>query len=143
MCIRDRVVDGEAGARFIWHNGALSPHGYNTAVGWLEATETVIVVLNNQDLGLSGGNATSLMFRLKEALLGEEVKLDRLATTEDDRWLATFMGALFALLGPAMLLMTLGKLLWPPKHGRLAWVCLLYTSPSPRDGRISRMPSSA
>ena len=25
----------------------------------------------------------------------------------------------------------------------LARLCLLYTSPSPRDGRISRMPSSA
>ena len=23
------------------------------------------------------------------------------------------------------------------------WVCLLYTSPSPRDGLLSRMPSSA
>ena len=26
---------------------------------------------------------------------------------------------------------------------RMCLVCLLYTSPSPRDGRISRMPSSA
>ena len=26
---------------------------------------------------------------------------------------------------------------------RLAWICLLYTSPSPRDIRRSRMPSSA
>ena len=25
-------------------------------------------------------------------------------------------------------------------HG---WICLLYTSPSPRDGLLSRMPSSA
>ena len=25
----------------------------------------------------------------------------------------------------------------------LCWVCLLYTSPSPRDGLLSRMPSSA
>ena len=25
----------------------------------------------------------------------------------------------------------------------LAWPCLLYTSPSPRDGLLSRMPSSA
>ena len=25
----------------------------------------------------------------------------------------------------------------------LAWICLLYTSPSPRDGLLSRMPSSA
>ena len=24
-----------------------------------------------------------------------------------------------------------------------AWICLLYTSPSPRDGLLSRMPSSA
>ena len=27
--------------------------------------------------------------------------------------------------------------------GRLGYVCLLYTSPSPRDGLLSRMPSSA
>ena len=25
----------------------------------------------------------------------------------------------------------------------LSWICLLYTSPSPRDGLLSRMPSSA
>ena len=25
----------------------------------------------------------------------------------------------------------------------LQWICLLYTSPSPRDGLLSRMPSSA
>ena len=24
-----------------------------------------------------------------------------------------------------------------------SWICLLYTSPSPRDGLLSRMPSSA
>ena len=28
-------------------------------------------------------------------------------------------------------------------RGHKGMVCLLYTSPSPRDGRISRMPSSA
>ena len=27
--------------------------------------------------------------------------------------------------------------------GPVAWICLLYTSPSPRDGLLSRMPSSA
>ena len=27
--------------------------------------------------------------------------------------------------------------------GVVGWTCLLYTSPSPRDGQISRMPSSA
>ena len=28
-------------------------------------------------------------------------------------------------------------------HGRMPSVCLLYTSPNPRDGLLSRMPSSA
>ena len=28
-------------------------------------------------------------------------------------------------------------------HGNVACFCLLYTSPSPRDGLLSRMPSSA
>ena len=30
-----------------------------------------------------------------------------------------------------------------PVNGRYMWDCLLYTSPSPRDGLLSRMPSSA
>ena len=30
-----------------------------------------------------------------------------------------------------------------PYFDRLDYVCLLYTSPSPRDGLLSRMPSSA
>ena len=30
-----------------------------------------------------------------------------------------------------------------PRGGALGMVCLLYTSPSPRDGLLSRMPSSA
>ena len=29
------------------------------------------------------------------------------------------------------------------KSGKVVSVCLLYTSPSPRDGLLSRMPSSA
>ena len=39
--------------------------------------------------------------------------------------------------------------LWPPNSPDLnpvdyeVWSCLLYTSPSPRDGLLSRMPSSA
>ena len=28
-------------------------------------------------------------------------------------------------------------------NGKWIWCCLLYTSPSPRDGLLSRMPSSA
>ena len=32
---------------------------------------------------------------------------------------------------------------WTPRQSQLGWICLLYTSPSPRDGLLSRMPSSA
>ena len=32
---------------------------------------------------------------------------------------------------------------WEPPYGIEYVVCLLYTSPSPRDGLLSRMPSSA
>ena len=35
---------------------------------------------------------------------------------------------------------------WNDKSGtrwKICWICLLYTSPSPRDKRQSRMPSSA
>ena len=33
--------------------------------------------------------------------------------------------------------------LWLGTHSRVSVVCLLYTSPSPRDATLSRMPSSA
>ena len=36
-----------------------------------------------------------------------------------------------------------GLLLVPPMQRLASWTCLLYTSPSPRDATLSRMPSSA
>ena len=33
--------------------------------------------------------------------------------------------------------------LWMDRMGEKGWTCLLYTSPSPRDATLSRMPSSA
>ena len=38
---------------------------------------------------------------------------------------------------------TPGLAMQPLEATYLAWICLLYTSPSPRDGLLSRMPSSA
>ena len=40
----------------------------------------------------------------------------------------------------AIVLIAQGIKIVPQQH---AWICLLYTSPSPRDKRQSRMPSSA
>ena len=37
-----------------------------------------------------------------------------------------------------------GNAYWPHQNGTGdQWYCLLYTSPSPRDATLSRMPSSA
>ena len=37
----------------------------------------------------------------------------------------------------------LGNHAWPTMNNAILTFCLLYTSPSPRDGLLSRMPSSA
>ena len=42
---------------------------------------------------------------------------------------------------PVCRILNFGKLKYEEK--KKIQICLLYTSPSPRDGRISRMPSSA
>lgn len=113
------VVDGEAGARFIWHNGALIPHGYSTAVGWHEATDTTIVVLNNQT---TTPDATDLMFELERMLRGKAFEAERLETTLQERVMAGLMGANYALLGPLMLLGGLFMTTQTPKTGRLVWL---------------------
>ena len=41
------------------------------------------------------------------------------------------------------ILAIVGGLIWPASFHLYAWGCLLYTSPSPRDATLSRMPSSA
>lgn len=113
------VVDGEAGDRFIWHNGTLSPHGYSAAVGWQEESDTTIVVLNNQVQGL---DATDLMFELERALRGKAFEPERLEVTQRDRVMASLMGANYALLGPLLLLGGLRTTAQTPKGGRLAWL---------------------
>ncbi len=115
------VVDGAPGERLIWHNGALDPFGYSTAVAWLEASDTTIVVLNNQSMSLPASNATRLMRQLASALSGDAVKPDRLAVTASDRRSASLQAAISTLLGPGLLLMALLTPLRPPRHGRLAW----------------------
>ena len=45
--------------------------------------------------------------------------------------------------GRTLKLSNLAKVLYPQTGTTKGEVCLLYTSPSPRDGLLSRMPSSA
>ena len=58
---------------------------------------------------------------------------------------AGVMGALAGMLGSMMALEAIREIVGfgDSLVGRLVMVCLLYTSPSPRDPKTSRMPSSA
>jgi CubicO group peptidase (beta-lactamase class C family) len=116
------VVEGDPGDQVIWHNGALEPHGYSTAVMWLEATDTTLVVLNNQSMSLPPGNATRLMRQLQAVLTNGEVNLSALEATTAARRAATIQGAIRALLGPLLLGMALLTVWRAPRHGRLTWV---------------------
>ena len=51
-----------------------------------------------------------------------------------------FIGATFDPLTP---MQTLARAKWMTRNHGFRYICLLYTSPSPRDKRQSRMPSSA
>ncbi len=39
------MVDEQEYGQLVWHNGALSPHGYSSFVGYVGATDTTVVVL--------------------------------------------------------------------------------------------------
>ena len=60
-------------------------------------------------------------------------------------WITTFslFLAFVAWFLPSALIPKLNPLGYSFSTTQLYWICLLYTSPSPRDKRQSRMPSSA
>ena len=65
-------------------------------------------------------------------------------------WVAALFGVVNTLLGGLLKLFTLpaviitfGLFVFVINAAMLTLVCLLYTSPSPRDATLSRMPSSA
>jgi len=116
------IVEGEPGDQVIWHNGALEPHGYSTGLMWLEASDTTLVVLNNQSMSLPPGNATRLMRQLQAALTDGAVNLSVLKATAEARQAATLQGAIRALLGPLLLGAALLTVWRAPRRGRLTWV---------------------
>ena len=77
----------------------------------------------------------------------EHIALSQSATSASLNELETLLGAqLFDRVGKRLLLNDNGRLLLPQARqmrDAAASICLLYTSPSPRDGLLSRMPSSA
>ena len=55
----------------------------------------------------------------------------------------TSVGAFILLMSSLTMVLALAALRDGNRRMYRTWICLLYTSPSPRDGLLSRMPSSA
>ena len=86
-----------------------------------------------------------LMSFIGVVILSPDSLLIRLA--DADSWTVLFWRGLLMAIGVTIILLftyrskTIDEI---KKIGRGGlWICLLYTSPSPRDGLLSRMPSSA
>ena len=71
------------------------------------------------------------------------VNVESRTSSQDKRW--TIMAALLGTNTAVMLFQGIEQEANPTqmREVALAIICLLYTSPSPRDGLLSRMPSSA
>ena len=100
--------------------------GYQGKSGALTSGITYSVLI--KELGILKGNRAALVFSAYERKLEkQELLMDGIAVRSDVRGLGVGSG----------LLMEIIRLAEENKY------CLLYTSPSPRDGLLSRMPSSA
>ena len=73
--------------------------------------------------------------------LGDNFEVRRALPTSQKRMVGPFV--FLDQMGPHVFTAGHGLDVRPHPHIGLATVCLLYTSPSPRDKRQSRMPSSA
>ena len=76
----------------------------------------------------------------------EDNEAERVTTSEAKavNYFGTTMFILLGILIWALIATTVGRIASDmTSHFILKWVCLLYTSPSPRDATLSRMPSSA
>ena len=93
------------------------------------------VVLPQLRLAICGGALLVGLHLLAEYGLYAMIRFDTFTTAIFDQFKSTFNGAAAHMLASVLALCCLAML--------TAESCLLYTSPSPRDGLLSRMPSSA
>ena len=82
--------------------------------------------------------ANEQLDNFSKMLEGRGIKVDRPTPIDFNQTIATpdwEIGTMFGCMPPRDVILTLGS--------EMLEACLLYTSPSPRDSRVSRMPSSA
>ena len=104
------------------HGLVSTPHG-RVAIGWLvfEDLATIVILVLMPVLASGGGNP---LLSVGAALLKTAVFV-----------------AIMLLVGTRVMSWLLTQIAYT--RSRELFICLLYTSPSPRDGLLSRMPSSA
>ena len=104
--------------------GCMGPsYGYGRG---LDRSAGVQLIRQAFELGVTLFDTAEAYGALNEEMVGEA-----LAPVRDQVVIATKFGFKDGQMALAWLL------------ARKPWICLLYTSPSPRDGLLSRMPSSA
>ena len=100
-----------------------------------------ITSLLTQDLAIDLGTANTLVYTKQRGIVIREPSV--VAVQKDSR--GRFQVLAVGEEAKQMLGRTPGSItaIRPMKDGVISDFCLLYTSPSPRDGLLSRMPSSA
>ena len=147
MCIRDREWTIRLAPALLsclvvplggWLQWTLRPGDRSSAIATSVILLTLLPVARHGRLAMLDGTQLSAMALLWLALL----KLNCSRTS-------ALWGAVAGLMGSAMLLLKAPLLVPATVAAVMAlawgqeWSCLLYTSPSPRDATLSRMPSSA
>eukprot|EP01016_Furgasonia_blochmanni_P018224 TRINITY_DN20766_c0_g1_i1.p3 TRINITY_DN20766_c0_g1~~TRINITY_DN20766_c0_g1_i1.p3 ORF type:complete len:129 (+),score=34.73 TRINITY_DN20766_c0_g1_i1:233-619(+) len=106
------------------------------------------IVSNSQDRALIAEKVTQSLYERLQRFAGPENSYDLGISSPDMmRWTLEMVGYTFGLSPEKVAVMTKAYKLYQYFLGagvkRNDKTCLLYTSPSPRDGLLSRMPSSA
>jgi CubicO group peptidase (beta-lactamase class C family) len=97
----------------IWHNGAASPHGHNSFVGYAPASDTTVVVLMNR--GTDVFDATTLGFRLMG--LAHDQPWRPLTVSAKERWLGGLPGLVWVGMGAAAAWFALRLVVRPARSG--------------------------
>ena len=129
------VVDKGAGLLFV---PGRQPHKHDSLISRLQMTHgDAVGVAHRLDRDTSG---VCVLAKTKAALRALSIQF------QDRRVTKTYVGAVAGVPDvEGVIDEAIGKVMTPEGHHRVALLsdCLLYTSPSPRDGLLSRMPSSA
>jgi CubicO group peptidase (beta-lactamase class C family) len=103
----------------IAHNGALSPHGYSSFAGYVPETDTLVVVLQNQDLSIN--DPDNMALELLKIAHGDSS--EGLADPVDTitKVLGAFLGSLLVATSSGLVVLLLLRALFPMAKTQFKW----------------------